>query len=1035
MSWQERYVMLLWLSHLMLAPFELSSISAPEEAHLALPSAFTKCKLPPIAQLLMKTALGHLYAASKEREAASIVIVRLALRGDMQRLSLPSAIIDWCTTQLSAEQNYAESDQYRHVGLLTLLYSIINSASSQEAVLFVADTFALCILLATDDSPGALAARQAAPSRKLLIKSLRASLLHMVALSVAQCESFADLLDVSLEQGIQILLEWLSDSDTPVRQAASKALGAIILQLPVDMGVDVVDALLACLDENILLEDRRTGQLTIATDLINIDMNQYRKNLNAVDPLKWHGAMLALGHVLFRRSAPPHQLSAIHDALILGLNFEQRSNVGTSLGVSVRDAACFGLWSLARKYATNEIEAAEISSSTRITQSSRDTGNLNTIRIIATELVLSSCLDPSGNLRRGSSAALQELIGRHPDVIVSGISVVQQVDYHAVARRSRAILEVSNAVSNLGAVYHIGLLYGLLGWRGCRAVDVDSRCQAAAAVGILFSKANLLVQISFSQELTSQIEDLRSVNVGSNAATRHGLLLILSEILTLLPSMDKGLNEIWSVLCPVLRRTETVTGSLSGKVTTDLSNVLEAIAGYIAAEATVFVHIPSTVLRSKFISQVIPVLDRCTTANEDSLLAAASANANEAVFKLLTDKQRHTLLDSWIPTPLPKRRSESMCKGRIKSLSRLFSLLNSSCQLPAFERRIILFLSSIVHSELAIDLRVSAMEGLSEIVKSVAKSDIQSQSILIKVISSGLLDYTNDQRGDIGSLLRIASIDAVESISKSSWDSDTIVLVERVARLAAERLGKVRSLAWTCLRDWERESNINTQVGDRFQHLADFSSFDYFRQVADLLASPLLRGQVLSGFVTSIVGGGDDIGLVSSDALIAFLYELPIDDRGKQLQWMMTFILSELRRLATRDDREVVPWLVTLCVIFEQFSTDFDERVDITMENHQILDVINALQNSVADIQRIEALIRLLSSLSRMTSLKLNAIDLITRKLLHKWPKVRQAAVEAIFMLDEKAIPATVDWSLVPIQNKTTVVAIRKAVGVAGVTA
>lgn len=54
---------------------------------------------------------------------------------------------------------------------------------------------------------------------------------------------------------------------------------------------------------------------------------------------------------------------------------------------------------------------------------------------MAVQLLLSACLDPAGNIRRGSSAALQELIGRHPNQVTEGIAIVQIVDYQAVGLR------------------------------------------------------------------------------------------------------------------------------------------------------------------------------------------------------------------------------------------------------------------------------------------------------------------------------------------------------------------------------------------------------------------------------------------------------------------------------------------------------------------------------------------------------------------------------------------------------------------------
>ena len=71
------------------------------------------------------------------------------------------------------------------------------------------------------------------------------------------------------------------------------------------------------------------------------------------------------------------------------------------------------------------------------------------------------------------------------------------------------------------------------------------------------------------------------------------------------------------------------------------------------------------------------------------------------------------------------------------------------------------------------------------------------------VIQTCLEDYTNDQRGDVGSLLRLQAIDAV----RAAWQSGALEpreenaprLISAVCVLAAEKLDKIRYRAWTCL--------------------------------------------------------------------------------------------------------------------------------------------------------------------------------------------------------------------------------------------
>ncbi|KAG9898678.1 cytochrome P450, partial [Aureobasidium melanogenum] len=206
-----------------------------------------------------------------------------------------------------------------------------------------------------------------------------------------------------------------------------------------------------------------------------------KPDFGAANALRWHGLTLTLAHALFRRSASPQQLPEILNALLLALSFEQRSAVGVSTGSNVRDAACFGIWSLSRRYTTEELLSTDTSQIGF--EFCRDAASI--IQVVAIQLLLSACLDPSGNIRRGSSAALQELIGRHPDQVSNGISLVQVVDYHAVGLRQRAMVDVAQDAANLDTIYREALLAALGKWRGLGSTDVLSREAAAESIGLL----------------------------------------------------------------------------------------------------------------------------------------------------------------------------------------------------------------------------------------------------------------------------------------------------------------------------------------------------------------------------------------------------------------------------------------------------------------------------------------------------------------------------------------------------------------------
>lgn len=72
------------------------------------------------------------------------------------------------------------------------------------------------------------------------------------------------------------------------------------------------------------------------------------------------------------------------------------------------------------------------------------------------------------------------------------------------------------------------------------------------------------------------------------------------------------------------------------------------------------------------------------------------------------------------------------------------------------------------------------------------------------VLKTCLDDYTTDERGDVGSMVRVEAIDAVGVALKYDLlrGQETMrELVARICGLATEKLDKVRFRAWAILKD------------------------------------------------------------------------------------------------------------------------------------------------------------------------------------------------------------------------------------------
>ena len=547
-SWEEKYITLLWLSHLLLAPFDLDTIasSAASVAGLNRDSRMKQMLLPPnlpdVALRLVRVAMDNLHSAGKEHEAAIAMLVRLATRPDMQRLRLHDALIRWNIQQVqgfSKGGGISVSD-HTSIGALSFLAALVKLADTATVAPFI-----LYIFKSVRKSGVLHSKNSSALSRKAVVKIYIAISVASLQLDQSKEHSSMNLSEHVIEDVIGDLLAALADNDTPVRQAASKALSVITLNLDASMAAEVSEAVTGGLSENVLWET--VPELLSDGSHSPQGTNVKQRNLTAVDPLRWQGLVLTLSHLLFRRSPPISQLPTILDCLILALSFEQRSSLGASIGANVRDAACFGIWALARRYSTEELLALEPTSLSRV--SSAPVG-ASILQILAIELIAAATADPTGNIRRGASAALQELIGRHPDTVLEGISLVQIVDYHAVASTERALIHVAVRVAKLSHMYWQSVLAVLMTWRGIGAVDIESRRLAANTVGSL-SVMNCLDRVP---EVTKELWQSMNALDASTVTKRQGFMLAMAAVVKALrqssrpsPSSSQAIQRQWDI--------------------------------------------------------------------------------------------------------------------------------------------------------------------------------------------------------------------------------------------------------------------------------------------------------------------------------------------------------------------------------------------------------------------------------------------------------------------------------------------------------
>ncbi|KAI1805259.1 tubulin folding cofactor D C terminal-domain-containing protein [Daldinia bambusicola] len=1063
-TWHERYIVLLWLSQLFFAPFDLSTISsgdADDFDRLTVPGFEWPSQVPGIALRVIPLAVKYIASPGKERDGAKALLVRVAMRKDMQELGILNALVKWALSTLKPSGDAPAESPYYYIGTISFLAGVLGAAANTSIMdPHLSAIFSTTQAIAAEKNPVFDVITGSALARKLLIKVTR-SVVTLVLRKSQQSDEDTELVEAS----IGYMLERLADNDTPVRFAASKALSIITLKLESDMASQVIEAVLDSLNRNVLWVKNKTNPSAPPT-----------RDITAVDPLEWHGLMLTLSHLLYRRSPPPENLSDIIHALLMGLSFEKRSPSGGSIGTNVRDASCFGIWALARRYNTSEL--LQVQTKSVLVARGHDP-DASILQVIATELVVTASLDPAGNIRRGASAALQELIGRHPDIVEKGISVVQTVDYHAVALRSRAIHEVALQATRLSPHYGRALLEATLGWRGIGDMDSGARRVAATSFGALTAE---LISIGTSDPLghfedsfnllLSRLEALQVRQVEE----RHGLLLSIAAIFDLLPQLleDRKPESI-----PKVPTTEICTAVK--KVLEDFKNtkyrkpelIAEAAGQLIVSSAPVLLlsvmqnsspDIPTPNVqsgpaiveedKSESLSLIAKFLDTLQVdrpnyvaelleALQDALnnwldrneseVVKTSSKAALALLLFATKERRDQIIEEWSNKV---RRPQA---PRTKHGDGFFHALTCAYQLQQLQQ------SQHGLSEGALASKVLAerwaqdndIENHVAILQSlVGRAILRDRPLdFLTIVSEGLDDYTTNARGDIGSHVRLEAIKATKTLWESRKDDEQIIstLFPRILRLAAEKLDRVRIEAKSALTLFLHPRNSQS-----FGKLS-FSSKEYFsfllrlcdkEQLDPIVAQYGTLGLdncisiLLAGLVTSADTGNEDLVIVSRAALADFCAE-----SAENLKQICAALLRNLKQYQGQD-RVIVPTLEVIAFLFHVGVLQQCPEINL----RQLCVLVQKAAYKTGNVRKLEACIKVYGAVAAVdAAAHMPGIspDLATKRregvqearkrlaalLAHPWPRARCLVVDELWgLIDDgegdarRAKLLSVDW-------------------------
>lgn len=813
-NWQTRYVLTVWLSIVILAPFDLVKFQ--------IDSTETS-----ISARIYRLLIENLDIFDSCQQATAFCLAKFLSRPDIiqsKECYYVSNFVNMALAELSAVKivSASSSDDIRLIGYLRTLTYMFKFMPRAEMKLHSARITATIVNLDLDRISRELA-------NHLVVKLVQRAGLSMLPIKIASwrykrgCRSLGKITlskdgltvkpafeqvnsssaiaksDVQLgdssdpgnvaeidddesnqeesesaeciESILSVLFGAIQNSQTRVRWSAAKGVARIASRLSRSRASEVIDMLL----ENFF-------QLTNSNDYA------------------WHGGCLTLAEMARHGLILEEKLERITKLVSDAIVYEKLKG-NMTVGAHVREAACYVFWALARTYEDHLL--------------------LPHVSAISLKLLCAMLFDREVHCRRAASATFQELSGRQGSFDEKEISLLTSLDYSSVGQRTSAYLQLAPQVARQGTHYSHEFVQHLLDKKMGHS-DIQIRRLASDSLSALmlhcdqkFIKQNVIEPLIVGAQ---QDADLNF---------KHGAILSLAKVIKSLVALEFKFDQ--SLIDLVGNLSQTCAKQLKSRH--QAANFLEAIG----------IAITSAYLAKFSYEQDLKVLESWESI---SLSALDSDDANlrnlgaDAVVALYSgyyqgDRQSQDRILTYLNKSLSSRNESTRC-GALRALSKLggngdlFKLVSKmslgDVRTDAETPDLILmsltsYISQPTHEKkeniIYANAKEEACRAFVKFLRGLDTGRLILSSTLIRAGYDALLekseDYTVDKRGDIGVVVRRAAIKALGELTvdllssrvKSVFQTDGAALgqniVSRMLQQAVSYHNSIRELAASSL--------------------------------------------------------------------------------------------------------------------------------------------------------------------------------------------------------------------------------------------
>eukprot|EP01119_Soliformovum_irregulare_P014237 TRINITY_DN3884_c2_g1_i1.p1 TRINITY_DN3884_c2_g1~~TRINITY_DN3884_c2_g1_i1.p1 ORF type:complete len:1072 (-),score=395.86 TRINITY_DN3884_c2_g1_i1:58-3273(-) len=970
-NWEGRYILLLWLSSIILIPFSLNTI-------------YSESTNGGIIAKLLAISDTYLNNPGKSSEAAGLLVARVLTRPDYSSSEL-NAFFDRGLETLAVSK-----DPFLVSGIL-MAFSAIYKRGKREELL--RNSSQLWNRLKECN----LGNSNSVVHRKLFFKlsqriglvflkpviaswryqrgsrSLKSNLGKAPVIAtpeISQEEEDFDEIPEEVEDIIGVLLSGLRDKDTVVRWSSAKGIGRVTSRLPKEFGDEVIGSVLGCFE---------IGE----------------------SDSSWHGGCLATAELARRGLLLPQRLDEVIPLLLKALQFDERRGAH-SVGSHVRDAACYVAWAFGRAYHPSVMQPY--------------------VQSIACNLMVVALLDRELPIRRAAAAAFQENVGRQGN-FPHGIDIVTAADYFSLSNRNEAFTTVLTSVARFDE-YRMPLIDHLVDVK-IQHWDKSIRELSGKSLGCILSTDT--EKYVFTNALPKLIRGTTSTDLN----LRHGSIMAIAEILRASADLNLKLeiqleNEI-SQIIPTIERERLYRGKGGEWIRFAACNLIHGVAYAKIPLTTPAPTVQDVPTDPKKIPK-IPTKQKATGViyqesidenichpNEDVQLEAVTAlrKFTENCYSHPPKKAAFDLVDRYI-LKLENDHNPASRRGFGLALGNFPADFYSQKLQKVVE--LLLFSTTIEtnpHHRDA-EARRNAIIGLSQLTKTVKIGENGLNLELSKKILNGMLesmrDFSVDNRGDVGSWVREASMKAIVplvqqlvQVGGEFWtEEDCTSVIQGLLQQSMEKIDRIREISGKSLHDLLYSDPEIPKIPHRAELEKIFprdstgpwsNSNAMFPQLIQLIHLKEFREPILLGLVPSLGGVTSSLVLDSTDNVLSEFLETADIKMRHVIAGKLVEIYAKFHTL----DRVTVPMLK---VFSHLLSHGIFDQLQFP-EYEWSMELLNAVKEHIKGTKDI---VKIMSSIyvfcwlllfqepTRTASLKT-----LLSFLGNRYPKVRKLTAEEFY--------------------------------------